>query len=149
MAAVWLDSALCTGCGACIEVCPTGALRMVEGHVQVDEALCTGCATCINICPVSALKPVLEIDVRQPEEQIAPMAKQSMMTTPKKSVLATVLAAGTQLLIQVAPVALQVVSQLLEKPRTASTGLGRTSRSNSTPSGGGGRQFRHRQRGRG
>lgn len=46
---------LCTGCGACVEVCPTGALYLVEGQAAVDRALCNECEACVTACPNGAI----------------------------------------------------------------------------------------------
>lgn len=42
----------CTGCSACISVCPRDALSY-DGNkaVQVDEELCVGCGLCVKACP--------------------------------------------------------------------------------------------------
>ena len=45
----------CTGCGECLAVCPTGALRLLEGHVVVEHALCRQCEACIPACQQGAL----------------------------------------------------------------------------------------------
>jgi Fe-S-cluster-containing hydrogenase component 2 len=45
----------CTQCGACIDACPTMALRRAKnGVVRRDEALCVGCLACVGFCPVSS-----------------------------------------------------------------------------------------------
>lgn len=41
----------CVACGTCVEHCPAGALRLIDGHVQWDEALCCECDQCIHVCP--------------------------------------------------------------------------------------------------
>jgi ferredoxin len=47
-----------TSCGACAEICPTGAVRMVGGRVPgrpepaLEDALCIGCGACQKSCPV-------------------------------------------------------------------------------------------------
>jgi len=46
---------LCSGCGTCVEVCPTGALYLVEGKAVVDEALCRECQACVSACPSNAI----------------------------------------------------------------------------------------------
>lgn len=46
----------CIGCGACVGVCPVGALSMDgEGKSQCDEGTCIDCGSCISSCPVEAI----------------------------------------------------------------------------------------------
>lgn len=42
---------LCTGCGTCIGVCPTGALSWEKGAVRVDHERCIQCGKCYRACP--------------------------------------------------------------------------------------------------
>lgn len=45
----------CVGCGACAEVCPTEAIRMVEidgfYYSHISKELCINCGKCKRICP--------------------------------------------------------------------------------------------------
>ncbi len=48
----------CTGCGACHNICPKGAIKMVENsegflYPQVDSKLCIDCGLCKKTCPTS------------------------------------------------------------------------------------------------
>ncbi|WP_292487245.1 4Fe-4S binding protein [Methanohalobium sp.] len=47
----------CGYCGACVGVCPEGALELVETFVEADNK-CTGCGLCAKICPVGAIEVV-------------------------------------------------------------------------------------------
>lgn len=46
----------CGYCGACVGVCPKGALELVETWVEVDESTCIKCGICDRICPVGAIE---------------------------------------------------------------------------------------------
>jgi len=49
-------SHFCKGCGQCVETCPNGALRLVEGKATVDHALCLRCGYCSPSCPEFAIR---------------------------------------------------------------------------------------------
>lgn len=50
-----LDSAACTQCGACAQVCPSHALTF-NGVLAFDAAKCIGCGLCVSRCPDGALR---------------------------------------------------------------------------------------------
>ncbi|AEA11552.1 Iron-sulfur protein [Thermoproteus uzoniensis 768-20] len=43
------------GCSECVDVCPTGALKLADRSVSVDPSKCTECGLCISSCPTGAL----------------------------------------------------------------------------------------------
>jgi heterodisulfide reductase subunit A len=53
-----VDEATCRGCGFCVELCPYGAIELVEVNrmgwmvnaARVNEALCKGCGACAAAC---------------------------------------------------------------------------------------------------
>ena len=51
------DDNLCTQCGACISVCPTGALSVNRKTmvVEFDPARCVACELCVKACPPRAM----------------------------------------------------------------------------------------------
>lgn len=41
------------GCFACVERCESAAITAVAGEgIRIDSAACTGCGACSNVCPV-------------------------------------------------------------------------------------------------
>ncbi len=50
-----VDEKLCYGCGACIGLCPTNALELIDRLAIVTQEYCTLCNHCIPSCPVFAL----------------------------------------------------------------------------------------------
>jgi heterodisulfide reductase subunit A len=48
-----VDPATCSGCQACVGVCPFGAITFKEDEklAEVNQALCKGCGTCAANCP--------------------------------------------------------------------------------------------------
>ncbi len=58
-----LDESLCNGCDACIKLCPTDALQLIQGKDEEDDlsgyrlnpADCTGCGICATVCELQAI----------------------------------------------------------------------------------------------
>lgn len=61
---------LCSGCGACLEHCPTGALQKREGQITYDPALCAFCDACFLHCPHGASPRVRAMTAQQVMEQM-------------------------------------------------------------------------------
>jgi len=51
-----IDSEQCTGCEACLDVCPFEAIQMKDSKAFVIEENCSGCGVCADACPVSAIR---------------------------------------------------------------------------------------------
>lgn len=46
----------CIGCGACVDVCPTGAIALnADGKAEVAEDTCIDCGACVGTCPNGAI----------------------------------------------------------------------------------------------
>jgi len=61
-----IDEARCDGCGLCMEACPTGAIRLVDGVARVERSLCRECEACLKACPRGAILSVQEPEVLEP-----------------------------------------------------------------------------------
>jgi formate hydrogenlyase subunit 6/NADH:ubiquinone oxidoreductase subunit I len=64
---VMLDTARCTGDGACARVCPSAAIVVqptVDGWVwELDDARCVFCGLCAEACPAGALSMSNEFEL--------------------------------------------------------------------------------------
>ncbi|AJQ55483.1 TPA: 4Fe-4S dicluster domain-containing protein [Aeromonas hydrophila] len=43
------------GCSRCLDVCPTDALKPINGRIQIDSHLCQGFGSCASACPTGAI----------------------------------------------------------------------------------------------
>lgn len=51
-----IDPMRCTGCHACVDVCPTRALAQIDAKAAlVHPDACTYCTACQDICPEGAI----------------------------------------------------------------------------------------------
>jgi heterodisulfide reductase subunit A len=51
-----IDSEVCgaLNCKVCVATCPYGAVKEIEGKIEVDELMCMGCGVCSATCGVGA-----------------------------------------------------------------------------------------------
>lgn len=52
------DRETCIGCGQCVSVCPSKAIKFKEDEekIKIYVTRCTFCALCTDICPVNCLE---------------------------------------------------------------------------------------------
>ena len=51
-----IDQEACSGCGTCVDWCPTDAIALNdEGLAERDENACLGCGVCARFCPEEAI----------------------------------------------------------------------------------------------
>jgi NAD-dependent dihydropyrimidine dehydrogenase PreA subunit len=145
----------CDGCGACMEVCPTGALYLVEGKATVETTLCSECEACLAACPSRAItlvaqeEPVAEaarLPALRPEPEVIrvrTLPRPASLRSRARPVVGVALAwAGREILRWLADVLLYRQTTRPEASAGAHTGEPLTSGAN-----GGGQQHRHRRRG--
>ena len=58
----------CIGCGACEEICPVDAVRLVDEKAEVDPDWCIGCGVCAVSCPTGAISIKRRSDAKAPED---------------------------------------------------------------------------------
>ncbi|MCA1844168.1 MAG: 4Fe-4S binding protein [Actinobacteria bacterium] len=77
--ALYIDTAVCIGCGACEYGCPTDAILKTDSQLGVfiiETHLCNDCGWCPTVCPVDCMLPEPESIVCQGRGcPVAPGAK--------------------------------------------------------------------------
>jgi ferredoxin len=58
----------CIGCGACAEICPVDAVKMVDDKPQVDPDWCIGCGVCAVQCPADVISISRRIENQAPQD---------------------------------------------------------------------------------
>jgi len=53
-----VQTQFCKGCRSCERVCPSSAIRVVDGKAVVDHRICVLCGYCNPVCPQFALRLV-------------------------------------------------------------------------------------------
>jgi iron only hydrogenase large subunit-like protein len=53
--ALKVDSEKCFGCTHCMKICPTEAIRIINGIAVIDDDRCVDCGNCLRACPVDAI----------------------------------------------------------------------------------------------
>ena len=94
-----INTERCNGCGECVEVCPTGAVYLVEGKATVEQTLCRDCEACIAACPTEAISLVtpkeavvepVRVPAPRPEPQVIQVKTQSAPAPFRASLLPVV-----------------------------------------------------------
>lgn len=50
-----IDAGKCTGCGLCVEICPSDTLSLRDGKAVVTGERSLACGHCAAVCPVEAI----------------------------------------------------------------------------------------------
>ena len=146
MKTVWVDVARCAGCGACADVCPVGAIALVDGKACVDEELCDGCGKCVDSCPEGAIQHVLHVEMIPAPEHPAPTVHRPSPLAETAG--AAVVVAGTGLLAKLLQALARWVEHWLTQRSAETRPPSEREATSAGGQGGGGRQRRRRRRGR-
>jgi len=66
---VEVDSDICVGCGACLDVCVFVGRDVINGKAVIDQERCLGCGRCERVCPNGAISITID-DPKRVEDHI-------------------------------------------------------------------------------
>ena len=67
----YIDPKLCTGNGACVDICPEHCIEGKDGYVsRIDDFDCVRCGKCLDVCPNGAVKKVSGRMPKLPDKRI-------------------------------------------------------------------------------
>lgn len=155
-----IDVERCTGCGACVEVCPEGAIYLVDGRATVDGALCRACEVCVAACPADAIANASQtsmpsevparVPVVRPEPEVIRVRAYPAPVPFRSKVLPVIGAAlawaGREIVPRLAIYALDSFDRRTGGSQVTTTS-GRMPGRDAQAMAGGGRRHRHRKRG--
>jgi len=58
----------CIGCGACADICPVDAVKMVNDKPLVDQDWCIGCGVCAVQCPAGVISIKRRVENKGPQD---------------------------------------------------------------------------------
>ena len=73
-----VDNERCTGCGACLDACPAGAIQLVDGIAAISADLCQECEACVMACPQGAIQPL---------EEHVPVVEGEVVALPERQIV--------------------------------------------------------------
>lgn len=76
-----LDVVRCDGSATCVEICPTGAIRLAGGTWSLDVGACIFCGSCARACPRQAIRLGRQIELAV-EDRTALTVEREWRTAP-------------------------------------------------------------------
>ncbi len=148
---LYVDEKRCSGCGACVGVCPTGAIALSQGIAIIDQEQCSQCEACFDACPERAILSVSERGLVPERERAAAVVASPASRAATIAARAAPALAATLLFIgrELAPRAANYVLDIVDRRISQSTpggveGRARTSEESLGSGSAGPRRRRHR-----
>ena len=148
---LYVDETRCSGCDACVDVCPTGAIALSQATAIIDQERCTQCEACFHACPEQAILSVSERGLVPEHDRAGPVAVSrapratSLAARAAPALAATLLFVGRELIPLAANYVLDIVDRRMSESRAGSVEATARASGQSLGSGSAGRRRRRRR----
>jgi Pyruvate/2-oxoacid:ferredoxin oxidoreductase delta subunit len=152
VAMLYVDENRCSGCGACVNVCPRGAIDIQDGKASIVQALCNHCEACAAACPERAILSVTETALVPEAERAQAVRPQegsrpaSVVARAAPALGAALLFIGREVVPRVTDYVLDVVDRRMRQD-SVEAAQGSQIPADSQQTSGSGRRRRRRRRG--
>ena len=86
----WIKKSKCIGCGACVNICPAGAIVMKDNKAEINMDKCIRCGKCHDICPTQAVRHDSEkipLEIKENIQELKKLIKNFKTNKEKKDFL--------------------------------------------------------------
>lgn len=139
---LYVDETRCSGCGACVDVCPGGAIAISQGTAIIDQERCSQCEACFHACPEQAILSVSERGLVPQHERAGALAARAA-----PALAATLLFVGRELIPRAANYVLDMVDRRMSTSSAGGVQEAASASDQSSGSESGGRRRRRHRRG--
>lgn len=81
----WVNEKICTNCSICMDYCPADAIEQIDGSARIIDAKCIGCGECLVVCNTGAIKMRWDGDALRVQEKMAEYAFGALKSVKNKA----------------------------------------------------------------
>ncbi|MGB9299758.1 MAG: 4Fe-4S binding protein [Anaerolineae bacterium] len=150
---LYVDETRCSGCGACVDVCPGGAIALRQGTAIIHQERCSQCEACFHACPEQAILSVSERGLVPQHQRAGAVALSaapragSLAARAAPALAATLLFVGRELIPRAANYVLDMVDRRMSTSSAGGVQEAASASDQSSGSESGGRRRRRHRRG--
>lgn len=122
----FVNTKICNGCGNCLEVCPSDAIKLDHNLAFIDQDICQGCAACMDACPQGAILEQEPVLIESQVADLVPVVDTAISVAPdqprslswREAVISTLLWTGREIAPRLANLAVDFLEGRVQSTPT-------------------------------